>query len=73
MREFQDVRLAYGESDEYSFVFSPGCKLYGARRERVAGCVTCRHAAMAQLRLPAAFDCSLPRVPPKCPRRPPCF
>ena len=31
MHEFPDIRLAYGESDEYSFVFPKGCQLYGAR------------------------------------------
>ena len=27
--EFQDIRLAFGESDEYSFVFHKDCQLYG--------------------------------------------
>ena len=30
MQAFGDIRLAYGESDEYSFVFSKTCSLYGA-------------------------------------------
>lgn len=38
LREFPDVRLAYGESDEYSFVLHPEAALYG-------GCVTPGHAA----------------------------
>ena len=29
MQSFGDIRLAYGESDEYSFVFSKTCSLYG--------------------------------------------
>lgn len=31
MTEFQDIRLAFGESDEYSFVFAKDCQLYGAK------------------------------------------
>lgn len=30
MQEYQDIRLAFGESDEYSFVFAKDCQLYGA-------------------------------------------
>ncbi len=37
MSEFQDIRLAFGESDEYSFVFSKGCELYGGGREGGSG------------------------------------
>ena len=29
MQSFGDIKLAYGESDEYSFVFSKTCSLYG--------------------------------------------
>lgn len=29
LREFGEVRLGYGESDEYSFVFSKHTSLYG--------------------------------------------
>jgi hypothetical protein len=29
LAEFQDIRLAFGESDEYSFVFHKDCQLYG--------------------------------------------
>ena len=29
MTEYPDIRLAYGESDEYSFVFHKGTELYG--------------------------------------------
>ncbi len=30
MREFRDIVIAYGESDEYSFVFKRSSQLYGA-------------------------------------------
>ena len=31
MGEYPDIRLAYGESDEYSFVFHKSTELYGIR------------------------------------------
>lgn len=37
MREFQDIRLAFGESDEYSFVFPRECQLYGGWLGMVEG------------------------------------
>ena len=30
MRSLPDIRIAFGESDEFSFVFHKGTKLYGA-------------------------------------------
>lgn len=36
MGEFQDIRLAFGESDEYSFVLPKDCVLYGAAPGRGA-------------------------------------
>ena len=29
MNDFPDIRIAFGESDEYSFVFHKTTKLYG--------------------------------------------
>lgn len=37
--EFQDIRLAFGESDEYSFVFSKSCELYGRRASKLTSLV----------------------------------
>ena len=33
MQTFGDIRLAYGESDEYSFIFSKTCTLYGGPQD----------------------------------------
>jgi hypothetical protein len=51
LREFPDVRLAYGESDEYSFVLHPQAALYG-------GCVTRGHAMprRASQKMPVIHD-----------------
>ncbi|KAL6767817.1 THG1 [Auxenochlorella protothecoides x Auxenochlorella symbiontica] len=39
MLAFPDVRLAFGESDEYSFVLPPSTKLYGRRASKLVSLV----------------------------------
>ncbi|KAK9820495.1 hypothetical protein WJX72_010876 [[Myrmecia] bisecta] len=42
MREFGDIRIAYGESDEYSFIFHKSTHMYGRRSSKlVALTVSC--------------------------------
>ncbi|KAF8069682.1 rgt-1 [Scenedesmus sp. PABB004] len=38
--EFPDVCLAYGESDEYSFVLHKDCQLYGRRSSKLVSTIT---------------------------------
>ena len=46
MREFGgDVVLAYGHSDEYSFLFKQGTVLFGRRASKLVSCVTSHFAA----------------------------
>ncbi|KAI3433781.1 hypothetical protein D9Q98_003586 [Chlorella vulgaris] len=56
MREFQDIRLAFGESDEYSFVFPRECQLYGRRCSKlvslVASCFTASYVRLWPQHLP---------------------
>lgn len=40
MREFGDVRLAFGESDEYSFIFAKHTVLYQRRASKLVSLVT---------------------------------
>ncbi|KAK9908363.1 hypothetical protein WJX75_006745 [Coccomyxa subellipsoidea] len=40
LQVFTDIRIAYGESDEYSFVFSKASKLYGRRSSKLVSLVT---------------------------------
>ncbi|KAK2078941.1 hypothetical protein QBZ16_002631 [Prototheca wickerhamii] len=40
MAAFPDVRLAFGESDEYSFVLAPSSKLYGRRSSKLVSLIT---------------------------------
>ena len=37
--KFEDVFLAYGQSDEYSFAFSKECQLFERRREKIVSTV----------------------------------
>lgn len=39
MKEFGDIRIAYGESDEYSFVFHKKCTLYKRRAFKLVSVV----------------------------------
>ncbi|KAJ3223948.1 tRNA-histidine guanylyltransferase 1-like [Clydaea vesicula] len=40
MEEFQDIRIAYGQSDEYSFVFDKNCKIYKRRESKLVSLIT---------------------------------
>ncbi|GAB4817751.1 hypothetical protein N2152v2_004797 [Parachlorella kessleri] len=40
LREFGEIRLAFGESDEYSFVFYKHTNLYGRRASKLVSLVT---------------------------------
>ena len=54
MREYGDIRLAFGESDEYSFVFHKDTKLYGALPgQRPAGWLVRQLPACRPARLPS--------------------
>ncbi|KDD75003.1 Thg1 polymerase-like protein [Helicosporidium sp. ATCC 50920] len=49
-RLFPDIRVAYGESDEYSFVFHPGTVVYGRRASKLVSLVTsCFSASYVRL------------------------
>ena len=37
--KFEDIFLAYGQSDEYSFAFTKDCQLFERRREKIVSTV----------------------------------
>jgi len=45
MHEFSDIRIAYGVSDEYSFVLHPATTLYGRRSSKIVSVITSCFAA----------------------------
>ncbi|XP_006813680.1 putative tRNA(His) guanylyltransferase [Saccoglossus kowalevskii] len=68
MNEFQDITVAYGESDEYSFVFRKGTTQFSRRASKLMTNVVSLFAASyvfnwskffpnKQLMYPPAFDC----------------
>ncbi|GMH40928.1 hypothetical protein BSKO_08832 [Bryopsis sp. KO-2023] len=40
MKEFQDIRIAFGQSDEYSFVLAKDTNLYGRRAMKIVSTMT---------------------------------
>jgi tRNA(His) guanylyltransferase len=40
MREFEEIVLAYGQSDEYSFIFRPSADVYDRRSSKLVSAVT---------------------------------
>lgn len=39
MENFKDIVIAYGDSDEYSFVFKRGANLFNRRKDKITSCV----------------------------------
>uniref|UniRef100_A0A6U1IC41 tRNA(His) guanylyltransferase n=2 Tax=Tetraselmis chuii TaxID=63592 RepID=A0A6U1IC41_9CHLO len=56
MEEFGDIRIAYGESDEYSFAFHKTCTLYGRRASKLVSLVTSCFTANYALLWPKYFE-----------------
>lgn len=57
MTDFPDIRVAFGESDEYSFVFHKTSKLYGENLDRL--CIALNTAGavyLARFLRPWAFS-----------------
>ena len=40
MKKFTEVVLAYGQSDEYSFVFKKNAKLFNRREDKILSCIS---------------------------------
>jgi tRNA(His) guanylyltransferase len=55
VREFPDITIAYGESDEYSFVFPKACKLYKRRVSKLCSLVVSLFSATYVREWPVHF------------------
>ena len=55
LRAFPDIKIAYGESDEYSFVFSKECKLYSRRASKLTSLVVSLFSAAYVRHWPVRF------------------
>eukprot|EP00873_Tetraselmis_striata_P022803 jgi/Tetstr1/443067/TSEL_031125.t1 len=63
MDEFTDMRLAYGESDEYSFALHKASKLYGRRASKLVSLVTSYFTANYVMLWPRFFSTPLQSAP----------
>jgi tRNA(His) guanylyltransferase len=39
MENFKDIALAYGDSDEYSFIFKKNTRLFNRRKDKITSCL----------------------------------
>ena len=39
MSNFKEICIAYGDSDEYSFVFNKNAKLFNRRKDKIISCL----------------------------------
>ncbi|XP_055524405.1 probable tRNA(His) guanylyltransferase isoform X2 [Wyeomyia smithii] len=65
MQEFNEIILAYGQSDEYSFVFRRDACIYDRRRDKLISCVGSLFTSAYTFNWSYLFmDASSPKYPP---------
>ncbi|KAK3741296.1 hypothetical protein RRG08_034342 [Elysia crispata] len=64
MSEFNEIVLAYGQSDEYSFVFHKSCKLYNRRASKIMTNVVSLFSSSFTLFWPRFFNSQELQYPP---------
>ncbi|XP_005089456.1 probable tRNA(His) guanylyltransferase [Aplysia californica] len=64
MADFSEVVLAYGQSDEFSFVFHKNCKLYNRRASKIMTNVVSLFASSFTLYWPRYFNTQELQYPP---------
>ncbi|CAG5125630.1 unnamed protein product [Candidula unifasciata] len=64
MADFTDIVLAYGQSDEFSFVFHKNCKIYNRRASKLMSNVVSLFASSFVLYWPEFFDTQELQYPP---------
>ncbi|CAG5133967.1 unnamed protein product [Candidula unifasciata] len=64
MSDCPDIVLAYGQSDEYSFVFHKNCKLYGRRASKILTSVVSLFSSSFTLFWPHFFNVQELKYPP---------
>lgn len=63
MEIFNEIMLAYGQSDEYSFVFKKDAELYQRRTEKIVSCVVSCFTAAYAMHFSDFFDCKPSLLP----------
>mmetsp|Transcript_41481 Transcript_41481/g.98288 ORF Transcript_41481/g.98288 Transcript_41481/m.98288 type:complete len:184 (-) Transcript_41481:1471-2022(-) len=73
MSEFGDIRLAYGESDEFSFVLHKLCRLYGRRASKLVSVITSFFTSNFVFKWPEFFPDKTLKTPPMFDGRAVCY
>lgn len=63
MNSFQDIFLAYGQSDEYSFVFKKDSDVFERRNDKIVSCVTSLFTASYCLNFEPIYGSKLKTIP----------
>lgn len=64
VKNFSEIVIAYGDSDEYSFVFRKSAKVFNRREDKILSCVLSLFSTSYVFHWPRYFaDCPLKRVP----------
>ncbi|ORZ02169.1 tRNA-histidine guanylyltransferase 1, partial [Syncephalastrum racemosum] len=64
MKDIKDITMAYGQSDEYSFVLPKSCNLYSRRASKISSTVVSLFAANYVMRWKEYFGDDALRYPP---------
>ena len=64
VHNFKDIVIAYGDSDEYSFVFKRRANLFNRRKDKITSCVVSLFSASYVFYLPQFFKDQVPTVIP---------
>ena len=60
---FNEIFLAYGQSDEYSFVLNKNTSLFGRRIDKILSCMVSAFTSAYVFNWSKHFDCELKEVP----------
>ena len=61
--DFKDIALAYGQSDEYSFIFRKSTNLFNRREDKIMSCVLSLFTATYCLKFSDHFYMQPKRIP----------
>uniref|UniRef100_A0A5S6QQL0 Probable tRNA(His) guanylyltransferase n=1 Tax=Trichuris muris TaxID=70415 RepID=A0A5S6QQL0_TRIMR len=64
MRNHKDIRIAYGQSDEYSFVLWKGTKAWNRRSSKIVSILTSSFTSAYVFHWPSFFPCCALKSPP---------
>ena len=63
MKSFNEIILAYGDSDEFSFVFKKSAKVFNRREDKILSCVLSLYSTSYVFYWSKYFPETLKRIP----------